>query len=92
MKGTSLKSNPDLVKTKPEQVPQVKKGEQVLQSLSLWSCEWLSAYSVFISSLQLSSSEQQGTVERERTYNDNMKQSNFINVNIINICCAMEKF
>ncbi len=39
MKGTSLISNLDLVKTKPEQVPQVKKGEQALQSLSLWSCE-----------------------------------------------------
>jgi len=39
MKGTSLKLNPDLVKTNPEQVPQEKKGEQVLLSLSLWSCE-----------------------------------------------------
>lgn len=37
--GTLLMSTPNLVPviTDPAQVPQVKNGEQVLQSLSLWS-------------------------------------------------------
>jgi hypothetical protein len=38
MKETSLNSKNDLAKTKPEQLPQFRKGEQVLQLPSLWSC------------------------------------------------------
>jgi hypothetical protein len=68
------------------QVPQLRNGEQALQSpsSSLGSCELLSAFSVIISSLQ-SSSEQQGTTVREKTYNDSKKQSVFIAANITNI-------
>jgi len=91
MKGTFLKSTSDFIKTKPEQVPQVKNGEQVLPSLSLWSCEWLSALTVFISSLQLSS-VQLGTVARNKTYNDNMKQSIFISANIENAGRVVKQF
>jgi hypothetical protein len=32
------------------------------------------------------SSEQQGPVEREKTYNDSKKQNIFIGVNIVNVC------
>ena len=72
--------------TKPIQVPQLRNGEQALQSpSSLCSCEWLLVFSAIISSSQLSS-EQQGTAEREKTYNDKMKQSVFIVANITNIC------
>lgn len=67
------------------QEPQLRKGEQALQSpSSAGSCECLTSFSVIISSLQLSS-EQQGTTEREKTYIDKMKQSIFIVANIINI-------
>ncbi|PKP11259.1 MAG: hypothetical protein CVU08_12410 [Bacteroidetes bacterium HGW-Bacteroidetes-3] len=79
------------VKTNPIQVPQLRNGEQALQSpSSLGSCEWLFALSVIISSLQFSS-EQQGTTEREKTYNDSRKQSVFIVANIANICGGHKK-
>lgn len=35
----SVNENEAVGKLNPIQVPQVRNGEQVLQSLSLWSCE-----------------------------------------------------
>jgi len=88
--GISAISICRFVKTKPIQVPQLRNGEQALQSpSSLGSCEWLLVFSVIVSSSQLSS-EQQGTTEREKTYNDKMKQSVFMGANITNICGGYE--
>jgi len=83
MKGASSRSNANVVKTKPEQVPQLKNGEQLLQSPSLPSCESFTACVVLISSVQLSS-RQQGTDARKKTNSDSIEQHIFIGANIIN--------
>lgn len=69
--------------TKPEQVPHVRNGEQIVHSPSLWSWGLLFAYSVSISLLQLLS-KQQGTVESKIIKKDSMKQRVFIDANIVN--------